>query len=432
MKIYKFDNEVLNKMSTKPVQIDEKTKYIIISMYAIIILLTSFLFNTPYEILEGMKDIILSPSTLVSDYFVVGNLGAAFFNSSLIMIITIVLAIFNKIKLKGPIIASIFMLGGFALFGKNIYNIWSIIFGAYLYSLIKKEPFSNYIVIAFYGTCLAPLVSNLSFQFGFNPILGIILANVCGSIAGFILVPLAYHYKSFHMDYNLYNVGFTAGIIGTLFMSLFRAFGLENESLSLAAYGYNQILSTYYLIMFISMIIIGFLLNGMSFKGYKELLQCTGKAPNDFVQINGFGVSFINMGIMGILALSYILLIGAELNGPTIGGILTVVGFSAFGKHPKNALPVVLGFFIGALITIREPNSTVIAFSALFVTALAPIAGSFGVIAGMVAGFFHSLIVTNLGYLHGGLNLYNNGFTAGFVAAILVPLINTFKNLKKS
>ena len=138
------------------------------------------------------------------------------------------------------------------------------------------------------------------------------------------------------------------------------------------------------------------------------------------------------MGIMGILALSYILLIGAELNGPTIGGILTVVGFSAFGKHPKNALPVVLGFFIGALITIREPNSTVIAFSALFVTALAPIAGSFGVIAGMIAGFFHSLIVTNLGYLHGGLNLYNNGFTAGFVAAILVPLINTFKNLKKS
>ncbi|HZK00215.1 MAG TPA: DUF1576 domain-containing protein [Tissierellaceae bacterium] len=419
-------------MSTKPVQIDEKTKYIIISMYAIIILLTSFLFNTPYEILEGMKDIILSPSTLVSDYFVVGNLGAAFFNSSLIMIITIVLAIFNKIKLKGPIIAAIFMLGGFALFGKNIYNIWAIIFGAYLYSLIKKEPFSNYIVIAFYGTSLAPLVSNLSFQFGFNPILGIILANVCGSIAGFILAPLAYHYKSFHMDYNLYNVGFTAGIIGTLFMSLFRAFGLENESLSLAAYGYNQILSTYYLIMFISMIIIGFLLNGMSFKGYKELLQCTGKAPNDFVQINGFGVSFINMGIMGILALSYILLIGAELNGPTIGGILTVVGFSAFGKHPKNALPVVLGFFIGALITIREPNSTVIAFSALFVTALAPIAGSFGVIAGMIAGFFHSLIVTNLGYLHGGLNLYNNGFTAGFVAAILVPLINTFKNLKKS
>ena len=419
-------------MSTKPVQIDEKTKYIIISMYAIIILLTSFLFNTPYEILEGMKDIILSPSTLVSDYFVVGNLGAAIFNSSLIMIITIVLAIFNKIKLKGPIIAAIFMLGGFALFGKNIYNIWAIIFGAYLYSLIKKEPFSNYIVIAFYGTCLAPLVSNLSFQFGFNPILGIILANVCGIMAGFMLVPLAYHYKSFHMDYNLYNIGFTAGVIGTLFMSLFRAFGLENESLSLAAYGYNQIFTTYYLIMFISMIIIGFLLNGMSFKGYKELLQCTGKAPNDFVQINGFGVSFINMGIMGILALSYILLIGAELNGPTIGGILTVVGFSAFGKHPKNALPVVLGFFIGALITIREPNSTVIAFSALFVTALAPIAGSFGVIAGMIAGFFHSLIVTNLGYLHGGLNLYNNGFTAGFVAAILVPLINTFKNLKKS
>ena len=419
-------------MSIKPVQINEKTKYIIISMYAIIMLFTSFFFNTPYEILEGLKDIILSPSTLVSDYFVVGNLGAAIFNSSLIMIITIVLAIFNKIKLNGPVIASIFTLAGFAHFGKNIYNVWAIIFGVYLYSLIKKEKFSNYIVIAFFGTSLAPLISNISFEFGFNPFLGIILANICGIIAGLMFAPLAYHFKGFHMDYNLYNVGFTAGIIGTLFMSLFRAFGLESESLSLAAYGYNHIFTTYYLIMFVSMIIIGFVFNEMSFKGYKELLQSSGKSPNDFVQINGFGVSLINMGIMGLLALSYILLIGAELNGPTIGGILTVVGFSAFGKHPKNSIPIVLGFFIGVLITIREPSSTAIAFSALFVTALAPIAGSFGVTAGMIAGFFHSLIVTNTGYLHGGLNLYNNGFTAGLVAAILVPLINSFKNLKKS
>ncbi|MTM05274.1 DUF1576 domain-containing protein, partial [Turicibacter sanguinis] len=29
--------------------------------------------------------------------------------------------------------------------------------------------------------------------------------------------------------------------------------------------------------------------------------------------------------------------------------------------------------------------------------------------------------------LHAGLNLYNNGFSAGIVAAILVPLIEAFR-----
>ncbi len=419
-------------MIVNPRQVGEITKYIIISIYAIVVLSTSFFFNSSHEIIQGMKDIIISPSTLVSDYMVVGNLGAAFLNSGLIMIITIVLTIYNKINLTGPVISSIFMLGGFALFGKNIYNIWAVMLGVYLYSILKNEKFSNYIIIALYGTTLAPIVSNLSFEFGFSPLLGIILGNLCGILAGLILVPLAYHFKNFHMDYNLYNVGFTAGIIATLFMSFFRAFGLENEPLELYAQGYNRTLSIYYSIMFISMIAIGYLFNGKSFKGYRKLLKNTGRLSNDFVLTDGFGLSFINMGIMGFLSLAYLLLIGAQLNGPTIGAMLTVVGFSSFGKHPKNTLPIILGFYLGALITKLEPNLSLVAFSALFSTALAPIVGCFGVIPGMISGFVHSLLFTNVGYLHGGMNLYNNGFTAGFVAAILAPIFNTFKNLKKS
>jgi len=31
--------------------------------------------------------------------------------------------------------------------------------------------------------------------------------------------------------------------------------------------------------------------------------------------------------------------------------------------------------------------------------------------------------VNNVGFLHGGLNLYNNGFAGGLVAMFLVPLI---------
>lgn len=48
----------------------------------------------------------------------------------------------------------------------------------------------------------------------------------------------------------------------------------------------------------------------------------------------------------------------------------------------------------------------------LFCTGLAPIAGQFGVFWGMVAGFLHMTIVQNTSILHGGMNLYNNGFAA--------------------
>ena len=33
----------------------------------------------------------------------------------------------------------------------------------------------------------------------------------------------------------------------------------------------------------------------------------------------------------------------------------------------------------------------------------------------------------NVGYLHGGINLYNNGFSGGFVAAVLAPLLEDWQ-----
>jgi hypothetical protein len=36
-------------------------------------------------------------------------------------------------------------------------------------------------------------------------------------------------------------------------------------------------------------------------------------------------------------------------------------------------------------------------------------------------------MVMNTGYLHGGLNLYNNGLAGGLVAIILVPIIEAFR-----
>jgi hypothetical protein len=118
-----------------------------------------------------------------------------------------------------------------------------------------------------------------------------------------------------------------------------------------------------------------------------------------------------------------VLAIGGSLNGPVIGAILTIVGFSAYGKHPRNIAPIILGVFVGSLLKpwgAADPSATL---AALFGTTLAPIAGRFGWGWGIVAGFVHSSAAMCVGPLHAGLNLYNNGFAAIIAASVLVPVI---------
>jgi hypothetical protein len=102
---------------------------------------------------------------------------------------------------------------------------------------------------------------------------------------------------------------------------------------------------------------------------------------------------------------------------------LTIVGFSAFGKHPKNIIPIMVGVFVGSLAKPWSASDPSVTLAALFGTTLAPIAGRFGWHWGIVAGYVHASAALSVGYLHAGLNLYNNGFAAGIVAAVLVPVI---------
>jgi hypothetical protein len=118
--------------------------------------------------------------------------------------------------------------------------------------------------------------------------------------------------------------------------------------------------------------------------------------------------------------------LGADLNGPSIAGIITVMAFGSFGKHMRNVPPVVIGAIISIYINGWDPTEPGLILAILFSTGLAPIAGQFGWKWGILAGFIHVFIVTHTGYLGSGLNLYANGFAAGFVAMFLLPLITAF------
>ena len=72
---------------------------------------------------------------------------------------------------------------------------------------------------------------------------------------------------------------------------------------------------------------------------------------------------------------------------------------------------------------IYTPTTPGILIASIFCVGLAPIAGQFGILAGIEAGILHAAIVMYSSQLYGGLNLYNNGFSCGWVAIIMVPLI---------
>lgn len=234
------------------------------------------------------------------------------------------------------------------------------------------------------------------------------------------------HTASMHLGYNLFNVGFSGGILAFAIVCILRAFGMESDSVLIWKEGQNIYIGTGLFLYFLIAIVFGFLISGRKIGGLKKIMGRPGRAVADFVLMDGAGATLMNMGLVGIVCELYILLVGGDFSGPIVGAVLAVFGFSAFGVHIKNYLPVLAGVYLSTFFTVFSPDTPGIQLAAVFSAGLAPIAGQFGVLAGMIAGFLHAAVVMCTGQMYGGLNLYNNGFSAGWVAIIMVPVIESF------
>jgi hypothetical protein len=392
----------------------------------------SFLFNTPAEIWKGSIIILASPANLITDYFHTANIGAALMNASLMTFQGILLIRAARAEINSLLIAAVFTVAGFSLFGKNLYNSIPIILGVLAYCRITRSPFRRYVSVALFGTALGPLVSEVTFNLGLPLYAGLLLGIAAGVLSGLLMPSLANHFMSFHKGFSIYNIGFTAGIIGTFFIAILRIFGVEVNSVSYISSGSNLPFSIILFSLFLIMLTAGIACNSWSFKGFGRLLLISGAGKKDFVAYAGFGVVLINMALLGILAALYVLLVGGELNGPVIGGIFTVVGFGAYGKHIRNVIPILLGVFLVGFFSLHDVYSTPALLAALFGTTLAPVSGYYGAAAGVATGGLHMALTMNISYLHAGMNLYNNGFSGGFIAAAMVPLLDTVKTLLKT
>jgi hypothetical protein len=333
--------------------------------------------------------------------------------------------------MTGAAVACLFLVLGFALFGKNLLNVWGIVVGVWLYSRFKGETFATNINTAFFGLALAPIFSEILFSSTLPVAAGLPLAVATSLVMGFALAPAAAQVFKAHMGFSLYNMGFTAGLLGTLVVALYKSYGFVPDPVFVWTTGNNVLLATFLTVLFASMVAAGFWLDRSALARMKQIASTSGQSPTDFIALAGLGPTLANMGVTGAIGMAYILAVGGELNGPVIGAIFTVAGFAAFGKHPRNIVPIMLGVLLGSLAKPWNMDDPSILLAALFGTTLAPIAGRFGWRWGVVAGFIHSSAALTVGPVHAGLNLYNNGFAAGIVASVLVPVIVAIRSRTK-
>lgn len=401
-------------------------QFLFLALVPAYFILVGFFLQSPGEILQGIFTIIREPDFLITDYFIIGGVGAAFVNAGILTLVSIGIVYGLGMDFDGHTITSACLMFGFSLFGKNLLNIWAIMLGVFLYARYHRTSVSRYIYIGYYGTSLSPIITQVMQMWELPIPVRMGLCILTGTVIGFVLPPLCTHVHYSHKGYSLYNVGFAGGIIATVIVSMFKSFGITIESRLIWSEGNNGMFLALLSVLFGGMILYG-VLSGRkeAVRGYRNILKCYGLGGTDYYKTEGGSATLINMGVNGLASMIILVVLGGELNGPTIGSIFTVVGFSATGKHLRNILPVMAGVCLASVAknwSITDPSAQL---ALLLSTTLAPIAGEFGILAGVLAGFLHSSVALNVGIVYGGMNLYNNGFAGGIVAIFLVPVIQS-------
>ena len=209
----------------------------VVAAYAAAFVAFGLLVDAPADILRGLVAICVSRDTLLTDYFAVGGIGAGCVNAGLLTLCACGVYRVTRAKVTGASVAALFLVLGFGLFGKNLLNIWFIVLGVALYSRFRNEPFTANINTAFFGAALAPIFSEILFSTNLTLEVSLPLGVITSLVIGFVLAPAAAQLFKAHMGFSLYNMGFTAGLVGTLVVALYKSYGFVPDPVMLWSTG---------------------------------------------------------------------------------------------------------------------------------------------------------------------------------------------------
>ena len=305
---------------------------------ALIMIILAFIFNTPKEIFVGYKNILLSSSILTTDYIAIGTLGGALVNAASILILNLVILRLLNLRMSGLIYAALYMILGFSFFGKNILNSLPIYIGIYLYAFINKIPVKNLVISLLFSSGISPLVSYLIFGFDLAYYISIPLGIGAGIVAGLMVPAISSHTIKFHQGYNLFNVGFSLGIISLAFNGVLRAFNLRASEISILSNDHNLFLYLFVAILALVLLIAGIILNPKSFKMIPDLYKRSGRLVSDYIRDYGVSIVMINQASLLTFEILICLIFKIKLNGAIFGTILAVSGFCGRRTSPKKYL----------------------------------------------------------------------------------------------
>lgn len=427
-------------------------------------------FSNEVDFFANLTRLLTSPSKLVTDYFKVGGLGSTLFNAAVCGLVCNFVILISRVKPNATTFAGYMLVVAHCFYGLNFLNMWPPFFGVVIYCRVMKKRYRDNLHISLFSTALAPFISDFLFRYTLSDsftvdkpqvtVLGVFLAIVFGLASGFVVPALLPGTSAMHRGYNMYKAGLALGMLGIfIYAFLYQTLGLpsvssvnvENPAYDALPYGYRWFMNVFFIFLFSSTLLLGFLLNNRSFKGYKELIRCTGYGT-DFFDKFKMPVCLINIGVYGLLIVLYLNIIfvlpeifpwlpeGVGFTGPTVGVVFAALTFAADGQHPRTGFAILTGYvtlfitvcaicIIGGLDIPWTLSSQGYISGLAFATGLCPLAGKYGFKIGVLAGFLSAVICTSTAAMHGGFVLYNGGFTAGLSALILIPILD-FYNVK--
>ena len=411
-------------------------------------------------LIEDFIRILTMPAPLVTDYFALGSLPATFLNAGLCGLSMALFMFFMPGLSHVNTLAGFFLVISHCFYGLNFLNMWPCFLAPFLYLKLKKLNYNDNLHVCMFATCFAPFVSELLFRYiqgdmyrtGTITITlrGCLLTVVFMFILAFVAPAILPGVNAWHKGYLLYNGGLAYGMFGFLLFSfLYRTMGVvyprvpirHNHLYNLAGNSYRLFGNIFFLLVFLSCLTAGWFLNGRSFKGIEVFFRDTGYHSN-FAKKYGMRLCLINIGLYGLFFLVYINIVilftkGSGFTAPTFGVILAALTFTSMGQHARNVWPIFIGYPLLSLFSILfnhliggnaswTVSTQAYINSVAFATGLCPIVGRYGSIAGIVAGMLCAALCTATSSLHGGLVLYNGGFTAGITALILLPILEHY------
>ena len=194
--------------------------------------------------------------------------------------------------------------------------------------------------------------------------------------------------------------------------------------------------------MLLMMIVAGFATDGIikTVVHIWELQYTRARLIQDFT-VTSIGAALVNAALVGLIGLIVVFFSEVHLAGPTVASILTITGFGLFGNTPFNSIPIILGVWIASRLARKSLGSY--SLIALFGTALGPLVtlvafeltGSvfwmlpLSIIVGLAVGFILPAVAGSLLVIHQGYNLYNVGFSCGFIGLFAAGFLKALHSL---